>query len=115
MNFVQSMRSEYLRAGGALNGSLALIALVNALTIALLYSPPSLSWILLSIGLLFQIGSLILRLVSDRHARVGQKFRHLALVQDGIGHDPNPVQLAVLLSQLGPTVGNVNNSCTRRT
>jgi ABC-type multidrug transport system fused ATPase/permease subunit len=95
------MRSEYLRAEAAMNWSLLLIAIVNALAIVLLYSPPSFSWIFLSIGLSLQLANFAFRLKSERHSRRGQRLRHLALLQNGLNESPESTALALLCTHMG--------------
>ena len=101
MKYVEALRSENSRAVTALTWSLARVVFVNAATVALLFCPPSLSWVFLSVGLVLQLAGFSLRIKSEQHARRAQRLRHCSLMQNGLEFTPSPTQLALLSIHVG--------------
>lgn len=108
MRFVQALRSENAKSLTASKWSLLIVVVVNVATIILLYSPPALSWIFLSLGLALQVAGFALHLKSESHFRHARMLRHWALMDDGLRVNPSPTQLALLSISIGDARSSAN-------
>ena len=101
MDLVNAMRGEYSFSEKLLWGNLAVKGAIYLTTVAtFIWASGTISAVLLVFACLGQACLFVLRILERTHLATAERLRRLAVLQDGLGVDPAPAELAVLAEKV---------------
>jgi hypothetical protein len=104
MHLVGAMRGEYRRAECRLWTSVAVKAIIYLTTLATaLWSSRAAAGVFLVVACVGQASLLALRISGQSRLEVAERLRRLAMLEDGIGREVAPLEVAILAERVWNT------------
>ena len=104
MDLISAMRGQYCRSERLLWASISVRSIIYLTTLATaLWSNATAAAILLVLACVGQGLLFVLRFSTQRHLALAEQLRRLAMLKDGLGRDPAPLETAVVAERIWTT------------